>query len=88
MNNREEHSSLLYLLAGIGLGTLIGATLGLLFAPKPGAELRQDIYQKYQELAEKVKELSQQVKAKSEEAIRNVKERFAHEPEETPAEEA
>ena len=39
MRNHDERSGVLYLLAGIGLGVLIGAVLGLLFAPKSGEEL-------------------------------------------------
>jgi gas vesicle protein len=43
MQNQDERSGVLYLLAGIGLGVLIGAVIGLLFAPKPGEEIRGDI---------------------------------------------
>lgn len=76
MNDNDERSGILYLLAGIGLGTLIGATLGLLFAPKPGSELRHDIADKYGELSDKVKELSHQVKARGEDAVRSVRGRL------------
>lgn len=38
-NYKSAGNSLMYLLIGGG----IGATLGLLFAPKPGKELRQDV---------------------------------------------
>ncbi len=38
-NYRSAGSNLMYLLIGGG----IGATIGLLFAPKPGRELRQDV---------------------------------------------
>ena len=43
MNNDEEKSILLSVLAGIGLGAVIGAAAGLLFAPKPGTETREDV---------------------------------------------
>ena len=43
MSNDEEKSVLLSVLAGIGLGAIIGAAAGLLFAPKPGIETREDI---------------------------------------------
>lgn len=43
MSNDEEKSVLLSVLAGIGLGAIIGAAAGLLFAPKPGTETRVEI---------------------------------------------
>ena len=41
------------LIAGIG----IGAGLGMLFAPKKGSELREDLKKKINELTDKVKEI-------------------------------
>jgi hypothetical protein len=46
MQNQDERSGVLYLLAGIGLGVLIGAVIGLLFAPKSGEEIRGDLSQR------------------------------------------
>jgi len=70
--NGEDSNSLLYLLAGVGLGAIIGAAAGLLLAPKAGTETRE-------ELAEKLKEL----KGKTEEWIAEQKAKKAHsEPEE------
>ncbi len=45
--------------AGVGflLGLATGAILGLLYAPKPGVELRKDIKEKTTELYEKGKEV-------------------------------
>ncbi len=42
-NNNGNGSSLLYMLAGFGLGAIVGAVAGLLFAPKEGKELRHDV---------------------------------------------
>ena len=39
------------------LGAAVGAGLGLLFAPKPGKELRKDLKNKMEELIKKAKEL-------------------------------
>ncbi len=75
--NHDERSGLLYLLAGIGLGVLIGAVLGLLFAPKSGEELRGELSQRVQELSEKVRELAQQAYEKGGETVRNVRERIS-----------
>lgn len=43
MSNDEEKSVLLSVLAGIGMGAIIGAAAGLLFAPKSGPETREEI---------------------------------------------
>jgi len=77
MRNHDERSGVLYLLAGIGLGVLIGAVLGLLFAPKSGEELRSDLSQRLHDLSEKVRELSQQVYERGGETVRNLRERVA-----------
>lgn len=60
----EERNVMTYVLAGIGLGALIGAACALLFAPKPGAELREDISHKLEDLRSKVGELSKDVTTK------------------------
>jgi len=49
------------LAAGLLVGIAIGATLSLLYAPKPGKELRDDIVNKLDELKEYVDETTQQV---------------------------
>ncbi len=77
MQNHDERSGVLYLLAGIGLGALIGAVIALLFAPKSGAEIRGDLSQRVHDLTEKVRELSQKVAERGGEAVRNVRERVA-----------
>ncbi len=57
MSHRDDDSNVvMYLLAGVGLGAIIGAAAGLLFAPKPGTELRADIGDKFKELKGKTTE--------------------------------
>ena len=46
----DERNVLIYMLAGVGLGAIIGAAAGLLFAPKAGTEMRDDIAGKFKEL--------------------------------------
>jgi gas vesicle protein len=75
MQNHDERSGVLYLLAGIGLGVLIGAVIGLLFAPKSGEEIRGDLSQRLHELSDKVRELSHQVYERGGETVRNLRER-------------
>ncbi len=54
--NDDSNNSLIYMLAGVGLGAIIGAAAGLLFAPKSGEQLRGDITDKYGELKGKTEE--------------------------------
>lgn len=64
MHDNDEKNVLLYMLAGVGLGALIGAAAGLLFAPKPGAETREDIAEKYKELKGKTEQWIQEQRSK------------------------
>jgi gas vesicle protein len=49
------------LAAGMLIGIAIGATLSLLYAPKPGKALRDDIGEKLEELKDYVDQTTQQV---------------------------
>ena len=64
MHDNDEKNVLLYMLAGVGLGALIGAAAGLLFAPKAGTEMREDIADKFRELKGKTEEWIQEQRAK------------------------
>jgi gas vesicle protein len=57
----NEKSVMISVLAGIGIGLLVGAIAGLLLAPKPGAETREDIGHTLSDLGNKIGDLSQQV---------------------------
>ena len=64
MHDNDEKNVMLYMLAGVGLGALIGAAAGLLFAPKPGTEKREDLSNKFKELKGKTEEWISEQKAK------------------------
>ncbi len=49
----DETNAMLYLLAGVGIGAIIGAAAGILLAPKAGSEVREDISEKFLELKSK-----------------------------------
>ncbi|MGV8059647.1 MAG: YtxH domain-containing protein [Smithellaceae bacterium] len=53
------------LLKGLVIGGLIGAALGILYAPKSGKETREDIARKTEDLLEKAKEEYEKAVAKS-----------------------
>lgn len=56
MPDHDDKNALVYLLAGFGLGCLVGAAAGILFAPKPGSELRGELGDKFKELKGKTEE--------------------------------
>ena len=60
-NDDNEKSVMLSVLAGIGIGVLVGAIAGLLFAPKSGPETRQNISATLTDLGNKIGDLSHQV---------------------------
>jgi gas vesicle protein len=64
MSSSDDKNALIYLLAGFGLGALLGALAGLLFAPKKGDEIRGELQAKLKELNEKSKEWIDEQKAK------------------------
>lgn len=63
-DNNNDSNSMLYLLAGVGLGAIIGAAAGLLFAPKAGAETRDELNEKFTELKAKTEDWISEQKAK------------------------
>ncbi len=63
-NEKEEANVVLYMLAGVGLGAIIGAAAGLLFAPKAGTETREDLANKFNELKGKTEEWVAEQRAK------------------------
>lgn len=64
MQDNDEKNVLIYMLAGVGLGALIGAAAGLLFAPKAGTETREELADKFKELKGKTEEWIAEQKAK------------------------
>jgi gas vesicle protein len=68
-NNGEERNVLLSVLAGIGIGVLVGAVAGLLLAPKSGQETRDDLSKSLNDLSDKVTELGRTVGQKVSTAV-------------------
>ena len=68
----DDSNVLIYMLAGVGLGAIIGAAAGLLFAPKAGTDLREDLTDKFKELKGKTEGWVNEQRAKR--AVDGVKE--------------
>jgi len=60
-NNDDDKSVLVSVLAGIGIGVLVGAVSGLLLAPKSGQETRDELGKSMNDLSDKVAELGRTV---------------------------
>lgn len=69
MSQSEDKNALVYLLAGFGLGALIGALAGLLFAPKAGSETREELGKKAKELKDKSEDWIKDQKARAQQMI-------------------
>lgn len=48
-------------LIGLGVGALLGATMALMFAPKSGTELREDLMERGRNMVEKGRERVQRL---------------------------
>jgi gas vesicle protein len=56
-------------LAGIGIGVIVGAIAGLLLAPRAGTETRESVSQTLTDLGHKISDLSQQVATRVKTAV-------------------
>ena len=72
--NKCAYTSLGFM-AGTIAGALIGAGLALLYAPKSGAETREDIKKKVDELKKEAKEAKKKAKVKLEKAKKDAAEK-------------
>lgn len=84
MNNEEDRSVLVSVLAGIGIGVLVGAMTGLLLAPQSGKETRDDLGKSMQDLSDKVSELGKTVGHKVTSAVERTRSQMTQKLGETP----
>lgn len=69
MSANEDKNGLIYLLAGFGLGALIGAVAGLLFAPKSGEEMRGELADKLKDAKGKTEDWIAEQRSKRQKAM-------------------
>ena len=84
MNNDEDRSVLVSVLAGIGIGVLVGAVTGLLLAPQSGKETRDDLGKSMQDLSDKVSELGKTVGHRVTSAVERTRSQMTQKLGETP----
>jgi gas vesicle protein len=58
-------TAITFLLIGLGAGTLIG----LLFAPKPGRQMRRELRRRYEDARDTIEDWKEEAKEKAEEAL-------------------
>ena len=75
---RDTADVIMPALGVFGAGIAVGATLGVLFAPKRGEELRTELAERLDELREKSSEEYEELRRKSEEALQAARERRQH----------
>ena len=68
-NQDDERNVMLSVLAGIGIGVMVGAIAGLLLAPRSGTETREAIGEKLHDLGNKLNDLSHDVAGKVKSAV-------------------
>ena len=55
LQQRTANDTAFTMLGAFALGTLVGGALALLFAPKPGHELRQDLGERLDDATQRIK---------------------------------
>ena len=69
MSDRDDQNVLLNLLAGIGIGAILGAVAGILLAPKPGRETREELGQRFSDIGGRVGSVSERVATRVRSAV-------------------
>lgn len=74
----EDGHDFTALAAGMVVGIAVGGILGLLLAPKPGSELREDLKDKTEEAMDRLQEATNELVARSKELAAQTKDNLAH----------
>jgi gas vesicle protein len=74
----DRNDTLLSLLAGVGIGALVGAATALLLAPQSGSETRSQIRGTADDLLVKLRDTVEELRGKVDEMVTSLKSRGAH----------
>jgi gas vesicle protein len=77
VSEEERNDALLRLLAGVGIGALVGAAAALLLAPQSGEETRTHIRGTADDLLVKLRETVEDMRGKVDEMVASLKARGA-----------
>ncbi len=75
MSEGDRNDTLLSLLAGVGIGALVGAATALLLAPQSGHETRTQIRGTADDMLVKVRDTVEDMRGKVDEMVASVKKR-------------
>ena len=67
MDNRGDNNALLSVLAGVGLGAIVGAAVALLFTPKTGEEVRNEVQHGLDDLKDRAERVAGDLVSRAEE---------------------
>lgn len=85
MANDDDRNVLVSVLAGIGIGVLVGAVAGLLLAPKSGEETRDNLGKSMNDLSDKVTDLGKTVTQRVNEAVERTRATMAQKLSDSPS---
>jgi hypothetical protein len=72
LGSQQEHGG--YFALGALLGAAIGAALGLLYAPRPGSDTRQQLASRSSDLRQRAQQLGSEVESRSEDLVDRARE--------------
>lgn len=72
-NYCSTDSKIITFFSGLIIGGIIGGIVGLLFAPKSGNEIREDLVKNYKELEEKSKKFVEDTNMKVDNLLKNTR---------------
>ena len=78
MENEEEGSTWASVATGVVIGLAVGGIVGLLLAPKPGTELRDDLKDKTEETLDRLQEATSELMTRTRDLVDQTKENLAH----------
>jgi len=77
MENEEDGSAWASVATGVVIGLAVGGILGLLLAPKPGAELREDLKDRTEEALDRLQEATSELVTRSRDMVEQTKENLS-----------
>jgi gas vesicle protein len=73
----ENDDSVWPILAGVAIGVAVGGVLGILFAPKPGAELREELRDKAEQALDDLQNATHTLSERSKDLVAQTRENLA-----------
>jgi gas vesicle protein len=75
---RDDHDGVISLLAGVGVGLVLGGMAALLLAPQPGEQTRAQIRESADDALGKLRQSMEELRVKVEDLTATARENIAH----------